>query len=223
VIFGTTEEWKMLDEFWKVLAGLGGVSVILVSLGTFVVWLTRTTIQQFLNKSLEKYKTDLKNAGDREIEHIRNDLKKEALEHEVKFRKAHDQVADVMVELFLRLSKFYASVESYLAPFDFPGETKESKGKVVGERMDEFVPYLLNHQLFLPEVLFQDLKEFRRALFTVSIQFKTGFEHAQQSSFGKDTVDVWHKADLALKELHPKFAKLRADFQTILGLRKPAE
>src|SRR5262245_48409101 len=116
------------------------------------------------DRDIEEHKARLKTESDREIESLRVLLKKDTFEHEVRFRKLHEKVADVLAEVYTHLAKCYASVGNYVSILDRPNEPKEEKLKVVTQAGQDFVESVNKNQLFMPKEIRDTLGEFNQLL-----------------------------------------------------------
>jgi hypothetical protein len=203
--------WQVL---WQVLGSLGGVAVLLGAAG----WVARLVAQHTLTRNLEKYKAELKTSSDKEVENIRAELKNKTLEHEVKFRKLHDKVADVIADLFFLLSKYYSSVGSYVSPFDWAGETKQTKLEAVDKALKAFHEYFYDHRLFVPVKLFGQIEELHIKLHQMTNRFHLGMRQQEQGIFNKDK-DHWEEGREGMMEAMPMYEKIHAASQEIIGLQ----
>jgi len=217
----------ILNVIVAVIAAFGGTAFLVA----VVAYLARTLVLYAVSRDLERYKTDLRTAAerdiaqfkaelkvdnDRELAHLRARLQQESLEHEVRFRKLHDKMSDVMAEAFTKLSKLYAAVGSYVSVLDWAGETKDDKRTAVAAAYRDFTSYFLDHRLFFPKPLFAQLQVLCAKLHKTVMGFTHGL-HRESKGIDTDT-DFWEEAERRLEETRPLFEKLHGDFQAILGL-----
>ncbi len=214
------------------------------------VWLARSLLIHLANKDIEKYKADLKANNDLDLEGFKADLKAvsdreleshkaalkatsdkelevlrsrmsiQLLEHEVRFRRLHDKVAETIAETFTRLTKTYDSVARYVSPVDLAGQPdKDGKLVILGEHYNEFSNYLSDNRLFLPRHLYKTVLEFRNKLYDVSMSFKWGLQGQKAGRAGD--VRFWTEADTTFKEeITPLYDKIHIEFQSILGFER---
>src|SRR3954467_14195554 len=61
---------------------------------------TQIKLQSRMNASIEETKARLKTDGDIAIERVKQEIQAVALEHELRFRKAHEKQAEVIEKLY---------------------------------------------------------------------------------------------------------------------------
>ena len=204
-------------EVLKALFGILLPSSIAIAV---IGWLVRSLVTHFMSKDIEKYKLELKANSDKEIEHLRSDLRIHALEHEVRFRKLHEKVAEAVAEVYGRLFKLFQAVTSYVNPVDLPGQPdKEGKGKLVQAAAEEFFSYFNANRLFLPKDLSQRVHEFSDQLKKISWDFSVGLHKEQHGKISElQDLDHWEKGIEGIKKVAtPLFDKLHDEFQRVLG------
>lgn len=78
---------------------LGGTTVAIAALA----WLAKSLMGHLLEKDVEQHKDFLRAQTDAELEKLRAVLERESLEHEVKFRRIDDRVAEHLGQIYARL------------------------------------------------------------------------------------------------------------------------
>jgi hypothetical protein len=192
---------------------LGGTTIAVAA----VAWLARTIVTHFLSKDVEKYKQQLQDAHARAIEQLRNDLKMQALEHEVRFRKMHERQAEIISEVYAGLRELHHACHSFVNPFDSVGEPdKEGKHKIVVETSRKFYDKFDPARLYLPPDISAQIDSFFEELAKITNDFARGLRDEKR---GGESVDHWSKGWKAVDEkARPLFEQIRAEFQRIIGV-----
>ncbi len=198
-----------------VLTLLGGTAVAIAALA----WLAKSLMSHLLDKGVEQHKAVLRAKTDAEVEKLRAVLERESLEHEVKFRRIDDRVAEHLGEIYARLFKLYESASKYVAILEHSGEpSKKEKFKTVVEANREFWDYFLPNRLYVPPRLFKRIRTVADGLANVVGDFTRGREREEQGRRLPEE-DYWMKAyETFEKEVTPLFTDLVANFQRRLGI-----
>jgi hypothetical protein len=207
----------MLGETIKqLIVILGGTTAGVVA----IAFLARSIILHLLSKDIEAYKAKLKAHSDIEIERLKNELKMQSFEHETRFRKLHEKVADTISETYPLLNKTYMSIKSLVSPAEFGGEpNKEEKAKIAQENSREFIKYFLDHRIYYPKGLYKKIDDFYKLLVGSATTFTLA--HRMNNPGGRSDIDKWHEAWRAIVEkAEPLFEEMNAEFQRILGFRE---
>jgi hypothetical protein len=129
------------------------LGVVLIGSGV-LAFLVRSLFSQLLSRDIEKFKADLENRNNIEIERLRTELKRIAFEHETRYARLHERRAEVLEELFKRLVRAYDAFASRFRPGQFPGEPSiEEKTKRASGLADEFIQYFIENRLFIDQPL----------------------------------------------------------------------
>jgi hypothetical protein len=198
----------LLEEIIKTLGG----TAILV---TAVAWLMRSIILNLLSKDVEKYKADLK----LESERHRMELQKAALEHEIKFRRVDEKVAETISELYERLLRLFEAVHSYVKMVEWSHEpSKAEKLQATIDANREFNDFLFPKRLYIPKKLFVRIRDCGYKLADITSAFARG-QKREEDGIDTEGPDHWMEAfDAVEKEVNPLFSDLVADFQKRIGV-----
>ena len=199
---------------WDVVKELGFVGIPIVAL----VYLAQKLLSQWMDKSLEAHKTALRAESDLAIERLRSELRQQSLEHEVKYRRNDDRIADVLEDVYKRLLRFYECTVSYVKVVEYSSESsKESKLEETQRASKEFWDCFIPGRLYIPPTLFKETKGFADNLVNITNEFTWNLKHEKE---GKD-VDhhFWSKAYSEINEEQSRvFSSLIAEFQRRLGV-----
>lgn len=200
----------------QMLTLLGGTVAAIAALA----WLVKSLMTHLLDKDVEQHKALLRAKTDAELEKLRAVLERESLEHEVKFRRLDEQVAEHLGEIYAKLFKLYESASKYVAIMEHSGEpSKEEKFKTVVEANREFWDYFLPNRLYVPQRLFKRIRTVADGLANVVGDFTRGRVREEQGRRLPEE-DYWEKAyETFEKEVTPLFTDLVAEFQRRLGIK----
>ncbi len=184
-----------------------------------IAWLTKSLLGQFLKKDVEQHKALLRAQTDAELEKLRAVLERESLEHEIKFRRIDDRVAEHLGEIYARLFRLYESASKYVAILEHSGEpSKEEKFDIVVEANREFWDYFLPNRLYVTPTLFKRIRAVADGLDKVVGIFARGRVREEQGRRLPDE-DYWMNAYSTFeKDVTPLFTDLVLEFQRRLGI-----
>src|SRR5437899_847534 len=104
----------------EIIKTLGGAAIMVSA----VAWLARSIVTQVLNKDIEKFKAQ---------------LQKEAFEHQVRYRRLDEKVADALAGVHGRLHRFIRAVKSYVSEIESSEEpSKEDKRRLLATAQQQF-------------------------------------------------------------------------------------
>jgi len=179
-------------KFW----GLGGV----IAFAT--VWLIREIFKQILSKDVEKFK---------------NDLELKSIEFKIKYEKLHTERAEVIKEIYKKISKTFQSMHSYVNIAQWSGEpNQEQKAKNAAEMANDLVSYYEENKIFFEEEVDFEIdklmKEFKEVWLTYSLS-KSLKPHSDES------MKEWDKAWKKINEDVPNVKKIIENkFRKIIGI-----
>lgn len=98
------------DVVTTVASTVGGTAVLLAA----AAWLIRTVLTNRLALDAEKFKAELKANADMEMEKLKHSLQRIAVEHQVRFSKLHEKRAEVIADLYRRLSVVFWDAQRFV-------------------------------------------------------------------------------------------------------------
>ncbi len=202
---------------WEtIFIAVGGNAALLVLLG----WLARSFGAQLLAKDLEKFKMELSAATSNASEHLKHELQKTALEHQVRFSKLHERRGEVVAEIYSLLVEAHWAIESFVSPMEWVGEpSKKEKYLEAYNKPVEFFRYFDKHRIYLPQELCDQLEAFMRGMRTIVIGFGTyvQIEHPNEKT-DCEKQKIWAEAYEYMDKEAPKArAALEAELRKLLG------
>jgi len=203
------------DVMKELLTVVGGAGIVVAGLA----WLTRALLTHWMDKDLEGHKTALRAQSDIAIEQLRSELRQQSLEHEVKFRRTDEKIAEVLDQVYRRLVDFYDCLVKYLKIVEYSGEpSKEAKLEETSKASRGFWDVFIPNRLYIPPAVFEATKAFADKLVTITNDFTF---HLKDVSDGAPVDShFWSKA---WKEINDEqgsvFSSLVKEFQRRLGVR----
>ena len=183
---------------------LGGFSVIVLG----VAWLIRSIVIHFLDKDIEAFKVN---------------LQKEALEHEVRFRRVDEKVAEQIAELYRRLYRLFEVVHSYVKNMERNEPTKAIKFEMVVKANRELNDILFLERVYFPPRIFERTRDLSRKLRDIALDFKDGLEREKEDLPPKERSNWLEGMEAIEEEVNPFFVELVAAFQKRLGVEDDDE
>ena len=187
----------------ELIIALGGSSILLLA----VAYLIKSIITHFLSKDIEAYKVKLK-----------AEVEKSLIEHDTVFRGLHSKRAEIIAELYTKLTEAVSATESFLSPIEFGGEpSKEEKYKVAMEKIINFFQFFDKRRIFLNESLCIQIDDFVNKIRKPTIEF-LGYLDLPDGS--KQKRDVWIKSWTTVSEKAVPNARkaLETEFRKLLGV-----
>jgi hypothetical protein len=181
--------------WFEVLKNLGLAGILTAG----AVWLAKILISHLFSKDLEKFKSD---------------IEKEAFCDRIRYEKMHSERAEVIKELYKRMTRAHRSFGSFMSPLQLTGELPErEKGEIAAKHANEFTEYYEENRIFLDENSAQDVDSLSSTLRSAWIKFRTSRAVDKAS---KEYLDYWDAAwkiidnDIPLikLEVEKKFRKI---------------
>ena len=179
----------------------------------------KAQLKASLDIELETYKAQLSVENVAATERLRSQLQITALEHQIRFAKLHENVAEVVAETYARLSNLASAVDRYVSPFEWEGgPSKKDLRMEVAKEMKYFTEYFRPRRLYLPKQIADRINALVDKLFSLADDFKWGVEAGgDERSSERDT---WLKVDKAMREeARPLLTALEDEFRSILGVQ----
>jgi hypothetical protein len=202
--------------FQELITLLGGFAIV----AGFCAWLIRAIITHFLSKDVESYKEKLRLENSIELEKLRSSLAKEALEHEVKFRRIDEQIAERLATVYELIFGLFQKTHDYVSPAGNEGDkTREEKQELFEKASEEFWTYFSRNRIFIPPRMYEQIKEVAHALSKIGLDFTEGQYLKEKGLAEKGGVGYWITAWNAIRDTAtPLFNKLVAEHQRRLGV-----
>ncbi len=184
---------------WEHIVTTLGLSALLVSA---VAWLARSIITHVLSKDIERFKLQ---------------IQKEALEHQIRFRRVDEKVAEALSQVYGRLYPFVRAAKSYVLELESSNEpSKEEKLEITAKAQREFKQCLLDNRLYMPNSLYERAADLARKLAQITSDFRRGL---RQEGRAVTTEDFWATAVEGVEqEAEPLFSDIVAAIQKRLGV-----
>jgi len=173
----------------------------LISSG-LIVWLIKAIFSQYFSKDLEKFKSN---------------LEKEAFSYRVRYEKMHAERAEVIKELYKKISKTHRSFSSFMAIFQKAGDTPEKeKGEIAAQNANDFTDYYEENKIFVDRKLSEKIDKLSAAFRDAWLKF----EISRGSRKEEDTyIKFWESAWKTITEETPKIKEeIEDDFRKIIGI-----
>lgn len=173
----------------------------------FIAWLIRKLFKTFLDKDIEKYKSDLK------IE-------------QMKFSRLHDDRSNTISELYALLADLDTKMNSLTSPLQLAGEpSKEEKEKIAGEAGQKFVEFFYKKKIYfsksIVKLLDELIKKFNEAWIYSTPYPKTEFDEYESSEIKKERLNFLKMAWKTVSEQIPPIKeKLEDEFRLIYGVEE---
>ncbi len=205
-----------MDVLKELATILGGTAMAVAALA----WLAKSLVTHFLSKDFEKHRDNLAAQSALQLEQLRSEFARQALEHEVRLRRVDEKVAEHLAEIYQRLFRLYEAVSSLVRIVEWSDEpSKEEKLKAAAQVNREFWDYFLPNRIYVPPKLFERIRAVADKLADVSNEFGRGLRREAKGMISHEEEDHWTKAFTAIQdEANPLFKALVRDVQHRLGV-----
>ncbi len=164
-----------------------------------LAWLARSVIKYFIDRDLEKFKSN---------------LEKMAFEHQIRFSTLHEKRAQIIAELHSRLYDFQWAVSAFLRDFHKNNENDKTKSvRELDNKSYKFKDYFDKHRIYFTENICSTVDELVDILYSAYVPLEI------RDRSDDKLKQVWGEcADTVLKKYPAIRASLENDFRIILGV-----
>jgi hypothetical protein len=160
--------------------------------------------------------------GEREanLERLRNDLKRTAVEHETKFVKLYAEQAVVVKDLYKLLVVAEQAFQAMANPIGLVGnEPSEEKNGAAIKAYNEFIAFYMTNRIYIDEDICGDIDVLINRLKEAGVAMQMYVEG--RAFYGRrQDMDIWHHAaKIMMDEVPPILSKIESGFRKML---KPA-
>jgi hypothetical protein len=146
----------------------GGTAFLTVS-----AWFIRSLMQQLLSRDLERFRSDLRLSGEREIESLKSLLSIEATKEQIRFSKLQERRADVIAEAYKKLVALNsAGMVLTCDPLDNDDEDLRRKADEFIDRFFEFRSFVEECAIYFPEETVRVAMKLGDLIFNLSLEIR---------------------------------------------------
>lgn len=205
------------DVITNIVATVGGGAVLLGA----AAWLIKSALTHKLAQDTEVFKTQLRANANAEIERLKASLQIAAVEHQVRFAKLHERRAELIAELYERLTKLMWEVRDFALSsegvgIDIPEQWEKFSN--LRKEMWDLVRFVEARRIYLPvraaTVLDKFLGSLRAQLMKAGIYGGIKYPNAETSRQITSTFTKIYEA--FEKEIPEAKAALDLEFRAIL-------
>lgn len=113
-------------------------------------WLLKSGLTAWIEKDTEAFKAQLKADADNEIERLKSSLQMAATEHQVRFSKMHEKRAQVIDDIYTKLTDAFYDGRRFVLTGEHGSEKEFAR---VGRELWEIFVFIERHRIFLPETV----------------------------------------------------------------------
>lgn len=211
-----------MESLKIILLAIVGNTAVMAVLG----WFAKSFVERLLTRDIEQFKANLNAETEKTLEHLRYELQRITMEHQIRFSKLHEKRAAVVAELYNLLNETYWATNSLISFASFPSGSRneENEYKNAEEKIKEFFLYFYKNQIYFSKKLANLLDQFINNLMENTYLFR------DLSRLGtvikEETYEEKGKRHAAWLELWRKFrneslsikSAIEDDFRSILGV-----
>jgi hypothetical protein len=216
----------------KILAGIGeaigtlGSTAVLFAIAAYFV---QRFFESWLQTRAKDYEAELKRTNDLELARFRQDIERQAFEHQVKFRHVYDLVANNVAEVYARLLRLCQAVEAYVKDVENGTQTKEIQLEHVVDANARLQECLLPNRIHLPPGLFNRTKELAGWLCEIADDItrarrlerdsdRPGVSESKRDEMNSRALEAWPKKQEDFANAMHLLDALVVDYQKRLGI-----
>lgn len=180
-------------------------------------------LQVAAQREIESHRASLGNEHTRATEQLKAQLQIAAIEHQVRFARLHDKVAETTADVYACIVELQAAVGDYVAILetsDMP--SKAERREKVNEALRNFRSAFFPNRLYFSRQLADRVTELNRQLRRIAQEFAIGVEGGRDQKWaarGREYIDTWSKTSQAMdKDIPPLIAELETEFRKQLGI-----
>jgi hypothetical protein len=207
----------MTIDWQQVLSTIGSTAVIVGA----AAFLTKSLINQFLTRDIEKFKARLKADADMEIEKLKNSLQMVALEHQVRFSRLHEKRAEVIADLYARLVDAEREGDHFVKVASWDDEKGRESFRTTNQNLLDLYYFVEKNGIYLPDSVCDLLTNFVLTIRSkaIGMHYYARVESGMPNqTFIEERVKVIKEAYESFQYQIPAARKaLQSEFRTILG------
>jgi len=197
---------------------LNVIGFLIQELGTFAIgatvvgWVARDLINQYFDKELSKYQSEI----DKELNRYQTELEKDKLQ----FSELHTQRAEITAELYERFVNFEEDMRSLTDPVERSGEpSKDEKLKTAAESGNQFMNFYMRNKIYFPPHICETVEELNKEMKDVFSKFRI-YRPYDSSPGDPQDVDQWHESwkKVTEDEVPELKSELEDHFRGLLGV-----
>ena len=153
---------------------------------------------------------------DRDIKRFTSQLERENLEHEVRFKRVDEKIADTLSAVYDVLYALVDALRQYLHPV---GDKQQSR-QALAEARKHFEDTFFRKRLYIPPDLFQKVCDLYGKSATLAEEFTNALDRVEKAVETEEDHHFWSRAIDGLNaETEPLFRQIVSDFQTRIGVQ----
>lgn len=142
---------------WQEIFTTVGSTAVIVGAGTF---LTKSLINQFLTRDVEKFKARLQADAAMEIEKLKNSLQMVTVEHQVRFSKLHEKRAEIIADLYVRLVRAERDAIDIVGAVSWDYDKRQVEFEAIHQKLVDLIVFVAQNRIYLPEPVCERLQNF---------------------------------------------------------------
>ena len=186
-----------------------------------LAWLTRSLIQHFLSKDLEKFRLQLMAQHDIALEKTKSELQRLFREHEIRFSHLHEKRAEIIAQLYQMTVETNDAAEACVQAFNEKPENRRfDLAKDAIDRGDELAEFVIRNKIYFSRHLAAELGELYSCLIDTGITYRM---HCEALREGKDCSDfdgLIHEVEV---DTGGALKTIEEEFRLMLGVERPDE
>lgn len=205
---------------WEFLLNLGLFSAIVSA----IAYVAKSLISQYFSKGIEAYKVQLQNNSQREIESLKSVLARTAYEHQIRFSRLYEKLAEVTEETYSNLVDLCRTASKFVALFHSNEDLRLKYRNMLWQAADKFLLDFERHRIYLDPDVTKKITGLKEAISSATAALANLADTEFPEKYPETIFREWEKASgIMEKDVPPIEAALTRTFQELLGVVKVRE
>jgi len=182
-----------------------------VTILIFTPTVTIAAVVYFLRKMFDR-------GLQRDLERYRANLKREEIEHQIRYSLIHERKAEVIANIYAGLVNAKRKMAQLVFIFQPGDQNLRQKKQNAADACNNVDDYFNEHRLYLDRVTADKVESILIKMKEAFIDFDTAQDG---DDYKPDTTGFWKQANDQIKnEIPPLLGELESEFRTILGVHR---
>ncbi|WP_368502759.1 hypothetical protein AB3N04_00015 (plasmid) [Alkalihalophilus sp. As8PL] len=217
----------------EIISNIGFVTVGSVSIIGLISYLVKLMLSSWLERKLDTHRNKLEKETeryrmqiDKELQIHRLELEKGAYEHQINYSKLHNDRAEAIKILYVKLTQVHESMKELFNIFQMNGDTpKQEKAKSAATNYNELIKFYLENLIYFDQEtcrLFEAIRDSYKELYDEFTNYDIHITHntddiATSQEKRKIWIDCWKSIK---NDIPPLQDKLVDEFRRLLGVQQ---
>lgn len=199
-------------DWTSILSVLGGSAAFFGA----AAWLTRSLVQHFFSRDLEKFRLEVTIQHDIAVERAKSELQRAFREREIRFSHLHEKRAELIAELYQQTLETNDAAEACVEAFkEKPTKRRVDLAKEAIDRGDKLAEFVIRNKIYFSKHLASDLEQLYLCLIDTGLTYRM---HCEALREGKDCSDFDASIHEVQVDTRGALKTIEEEFRSLLGV-----